>query len=72
MARKSKEFLRRSAAAVRGWRTRRRYERERSERAKRGWETRSKIAKRGKPAMPPIVIQEDEYVDIIGIDSVYE
>ena len=71
MARKSKEFLRRSAAAKRGWRTRRRHERERSERAKRGWETRRKIARHGKPALPLVVIQEDEYVDIIGIDSVY-
>lgn len=42
MPRKSKEFLRRSAAAKLGWRTRRRHERERSERAQRAAATRAR------------------------------
>ena len=77
MPRKSKEFLRRSAAARKGWRTRRRHERERSERSRRGWETRRanelkerrRIRKAKKEWAMRKRLTEEEYVDVIGIDS---
>lgn len=80
MPRKSKEFLRRSAAAKKGWQTRERKARERSERAKRGWETRRKNEHKEREVTPApgpkrkriqADFFEDEYEDIIGIDSLY-
>lgn len=62
MPRKSKAFLRRSAAARKGWRTRRANTRKRSIAAKKGAATRKQNREQ----------KRDDYVDVIGIDSLYE
>jgi hypothetical protein len=55
MPRKSKAFLKRAAAARKGWRTRRAEFKKRSEAAKKGHRTRKRNAKKRKqvPSPPP-------------------